>query len=206
MRRPPLLERRASTPWDARPRLRAPFPLTVARRDSPPQRSLQRERPDARDRKLGLSPPFAEARLDEFVHLPRDGSDIEQSLDALASGAGKLGAPVGRIQQLAERRRNAIGVARFDRHRAGTADLGQAAPPRGDERGAARHRFQRRSAERFGAGRQHHSDFGALPRRLDLGIGNVGIDPDPAVERLGGGAKRVDQSPAPGRRPLGRTP
>ena len=80
-------------------------------------------------RRSRLSAPFSQARLDEFVHLPRDGSDIEQSLDALASGAGKLGAPIGRIQQLAERSRDAVGVARLDRHPAWTADLGQAAPP-----------------------------------------------------------------------------
>ena len=152
-------------------------------------------RPDVRDPTFGFSPPFSEAGLDEFVHLPRDGSDIEQSLDPLAPGAGKLGAPIGRIQQLAERHRNAIGVARFDRHRVWTADLGQAAPPRGDDRSAARHGFKRRSAERFGARRQHHSDFRALPRRFDLGIGHVGIDPDPAVERPSGSAKRIDTAP-----------
>ena len=61
-------------------------------------RSLQRERGlTSRIGHLGLSPPSSEARLDEFVHLPRDGADIEQRLDPLASGAGKLGTPVGRV-------------------------------------------------------------------------------------------------------------
>ena len=96
-------------------------------------------------------------------------------------------------------------VARIGGDRARAADLGQAAAPGGDERRAARHRFERRSAERFGAGRQHHADRGALPRRLDLGIGNVRIDPDPAVESFSRGAKRAERSPAPGRRRPGRT-
>ena len=105
---------------------------------------------------------------------------------ARASSARRSGAS----SKLAERRRKAVGVARFDRHRAWPADLREAASPRGDKRGAARHRLERRAAERFGTGRQHHSDRGALPRRLDLGIGNVGIDPDPAVEGFGRVAKR----------------
>ena len=80
-------------------------------------------------RHLGLSTALAEASLDEFVHLARNGSNIEQSLDALASRDCEVTAPIGLIQQSAERRRDAIGIAGFDNHRAWTADLGQAAPP-----------------------------------------------------------------------------
>ena len=45
----------------------------------------------------------------------------------------------------------AVGVVRVDRHRAMAAHLGEAAPPRGYQRRAARERFQRRAAERLGA-------------------------------------------------------
>jgi hypothetical protein len=52
-------------------------------------------------RHLGLSTALAEASLDEFVHLARNGSNIEQSLDALASSDCEIHAPIGLIQQSA---------------------------------------------------------------------------------------------------------
>ena len=69
-----------------------------------------------------------------------------------------------------------------------------AKPPRPEVMSAAplAMRLERRPAERFRAGRQHHSDRGAFPRRFDLGIGHVRIDLDPAVERPGGIAKRLN--------------
>ena len=93
--------------------------------------------------------------------------------DALAPRAREIRPPFGLIHELAERGGETIRVARIDRDRAWAADLGQAAAPRGDERGAAGERLERRAAERLGASRQHHADRGALPGRLDLGIGHV---------------------------------
>jgi hypothetical protein len=53
---------------------------------APKRRSLGRDRGlSSAIKHLGFPPP-SEAGLDEFVHLPRDGADIEQRLDALPSG------------------------------------------------------------------------------------------------------------------------
>src|SRR5689334_20616377 len=64
------------------------------------------------------------ARIDEIVHPPRNRADVEQRLDALASGASEIGAPIGRVQEFAERRRDRIAIARVRDYRARAADLG----------------------------------------------------------------------------------
>ena len=122
---------------------------TRKRRDSstpPPRRPRQlsgarsegnriKEIGERKSRVSGPRPPLSSASLDEFVHLPRDGSDIEQRLDAFASRDREITAPIGLIQQSAERRRDAIGVAWFDNHRAWTAI--SAKPPRPEVMSAA---------------------------------------------------------------------
>src|SRR6185437_4087275 len=142
-------------------------------------------------RASGPSPLFSDARLDEIVHAPRDRVNVEQRLDALAPRAGEIGAPVGRVHELTERRGDSAAIARVREDRARAADLGKAASPGSYERRAAGERLERGAAERLGAGGQHHADRGALPRRLDFGIGNVRVHPDPAARAFGRGAQRL---------------
>ena len=77
------------------------------------------------------SSPRLRARLedaiDKFIHSSRDGADIEQRLDPLASGPRELGAPIGRVDEGGEPGGDACPVLRIDRDGARTADFGEAA-------------------------------------------------------------------------------